>query len=546
MDAMSGTVESPRTTPAGPDDRRWAAFTEHAPWVLDRSAITWLPHVEHLRRTARAQLPGLTTPSTLPPGTRVVRVVGRLARAIGPWAWRKRRDRFAGPEASRADISRRLRLAAEALGPTYIKLGQIISSGEGLFPSELVAEFKKCRDQVPAEPFDVVRRTVEDDLGRPLEQLFERFDRTALAAASIAQVHAARLHTGEEVVVKVQRPDVARLVHHDLRAMSWLAPHLVGRIPIAALANPPALVELFAETIVEELDFRLEASNMLDIATVLHDLGQDGYVVPRPHPHLVTRRVLVMERVSGFNFDDVAGMQGAGIDTEAVIRTGMIAFMEGALVHGVFHGDLHGGNLFVLPDGRTALLDFGIVGRLTGERRLAFLRLMLGATTNDVKGQMAALRDLGALPADTDLDAVIRDLRLDQPPIDPTTLTGEEMVKEVQRVVKALLGYGAKMPKELMLYVKNMVFLDGAIARLAPDLDLLAEIGTISMMFAQRHGERLGRELGIDHTAVEIDMNGVKAGFGLDASVNQLTYRELQQRRELIQKRMRDHVTTSR
>jgi ubiquinone biosynthesis protein len=224
----------------------------------------------------------------------------------------------------------------------------------------------------------------------------------------------------------------------------------------------------------------------------------------------------------------------------------MIAFMEGALVHGVFHGDLHGGNLFVLPDGRTALLDFGIVGRLTGERRLAFLRLMLGATTNDVKGQMAALRDLGALPADTDLEAVIRDLRLDQPAIDPTTLSGEEMVKEVQRVVKALLGYGAKMPKELMLYVKNMVFLDGAIARLAPDLDLLAEIGDISMMFAQRHGERLGRELGIDHTAVEIDMNGVKAGFGLDPSVNQLTYRELQQRRELIQKRMREHVTASR
>ncbi len=117
---------------------------------------------------------------------------------------------------------------------------------------------------------------------------------------------------------------------------------------------------------------------------------------------------------------------------------------------------------------------------------------MLGATTNDVKGQLAALRDLGALPADTDLRAVIKDLRLDQPPVDPTTLTGDELVKEVQRVVKALLGYGARMPKELMLYVKNMVFLDGAIARLAPDLDILAEIANISMYFAQAHGERLG------------------------------------------------------
>ena len=168
--------------------------------------------------------------------------------------------------------------------------------------------------------------------------------------------------------------------------MAWLAPHLVGRIPIAALANPPALVELFAETITEELDFRLEAENMLDVARVLAELGQRGYVIPRPHPTLVTRRVLVMERLEGFAFDDVDGMQAAGIDTTAVVRTGMIAFMEGAMIHGVFHGDLHGGNLFVMPDGRTALLDFGIIGRLTGQRRLAFLRLMLGATTNDVQG----------------------------------------------------------------------------------------------------------------------------------------------------------------
>jgi ubiquinone biosynthesis protein len=249
--------------------------------------------------------------------------------------------------------------------------------------------------------------------------------------------------------------------------------------------------------------------------------------------------VLVMERLSGFNFDDVAGMQDAGIDTEAVIRTGMIAFMEGALVHGIFHGDLHGGNLFVLPDGRTALLDFGIVARLSPERRLAFLRLMLGATTNDVLGQMAALRDLGALPRDTDLKAVIRDLGLDRPPVDPTTLTGDEMVKEVQRVVKALLGYGARLPKELMLYVKNMVFLDGAIARLAPDLDILAEIASISMWFAQRHGERFSQELGLEAGSVAFDFEGVKAGFGLDADVDRLTYRELQARRQLIQKRMR-------
>ena len=275
-------------------DRSWGAFTEAAPWVLVRDDIKWLGVVDRLRHGAHDEVPTLTTPSRRPPGARVATVVAHLATAITPWLIRKRRGGYHTPEAGRADLSHRLRVAAEALGPSYIKLGQIISSGEGLFPSELVDEFKKCRDQVPAEPFEVVRLIVEQDLGCRLGDMFESFDTEPLAAASIAQVHAARLRTGEQVVVKVQRPSVARLVRKDLRAMAWIAPHLVGRIPVAALANPPALVELFAETIMEELDFRLEAANMLDVAHVIHDLGQDSYVVPRPHPTLVTRRVLVM------------------------------------------------------------------------------------------------------------------------------------------------------------------------------------------------------------------------------------------------------------
>ena len=523
-------------------DLDWGAFSDNPPWVLDRNQIDWLAIAPVLRQAARKEVPVLTKPSRIPPVLRLLVVMRVLLVALLPWLWNKKLNHYKSDKDSRLDISKRMRQAVEKLGSTYIKLGQIISSGEGLFPTELVDEFKLCRDQVPAESFTDVRKVVEHDLGATIENVFEFFDKTPLAAASIAQVHLARLRTGETVVVKVQRPRVIDLVRKDLKVMSWLAPHLVGRLKIAALANPPALVELFAETIVEELDFRMEADNMIDISRILRELNQTGYIVPRPHPKLVTQRVLVMERLEGFKFDDVVGMKNAGIDTEAVIRTGMIAFMEGAMVHGAFHGDLHGGNLFVMKDGRTALLDFGIVGRLSGPRRLAFLRLMLGATTNDVKGQVTALRDLGALPMDTDLDAVIVDLGLDRPPIDPTKLSADELVKEVQRIMKALLGYGARMPKELMLYVKNMVFLDGAISRLAPDLDLLGEIAAISMLFAQRHGEQLGRELGIDHNTIEINLDSVKAGLGVELETNSLTYRELQQRRELIQKRMRERV----
>lgn len=522
-----------------PPDLALGSFSDDAPWIVDPDAMPWREVVDAIRWTTRHRLPELTRPRRLPHLPRTVTVVREFGTALGLW-WltgRRRADRTGDRSVSRTDVSLRLRRSIERLGPTYIKLAQIISSGEGLFPEELVEEFKRCRDQVPAEPFEVVRRTVEEDLGAPLEEVFASFDTTPLAAASIAQVHAATLHTGESVVVKVQRSTVTDLVHADLQVLSWLAPFLVGRLPFASLANPPALVDLFAETITEELDFRLEAQNMLDVAASFLALGQRGYVIPRPHPTLVTRRVLVMERLRGFAFDDVAGMRDAGIDTEAIVRTGMIGFMEGAMIEGIFHGDLHGGNLLVLDDGRVGLLDFGITGRMDDIRRRAFLRLMIGASMNDVRMQLGALCDLGALPADTDLEAVIVDLGLEGPGLDPTSATPDELVAEVQKIVKSLLGYGARMPKELMLYVKNLVFLDGAIGRLAPDIDLFAEITQVSMYFATTHGERLFAEIGIDPSSFEVDLTGVKNSMGLDRGIDRFTWRDLQERRDLIRTR---------
>ncbi|MCX6507172.1 MAG: AarF/UbiB family protein [Actinobacteria bacterium] len=525
-------------TASDPPDLAIGSFSNEPPWIVEPASMPWREVVDSIRWLTKHDLPELTSARRLPDVKRAVTVVADFGTAIGLWWVTGRRKGKAGDHAaSRVDLSRRLRLSIERLGPTYIKLAQIISSGEGLFPEELVSEFKKCRDQVPAQSFDVVRATVEEDFGAPLEDIFASFDETPLAAASIAQVHAAVLLTGEPVVVKVQRTTVALLVNKDIRVMAWLAPFLVGRLPFASLANPPALVELFAETISEELDFRLEAQNMLDVAASFVALKQDGYIIPRPHPTLVTRRVLVMERLSGFNFDDVESMRDAGVDTHEVVRTGMIGFMEGAIIEGIFHGDLHGGNLFVLPDGKVALLDFGITGRMDQRQRRAFLRLMLGATVNDVHMQISALCDLGALPSDTDIDAVIKDLGLDGPGIDPTTADPDEMIKEVQKIVKMLLGYGARMPKELMLYVKNLMFLDGAISRLAPDLDIFAEITQISMYFVQNHGEKLFAEAGFDPSAFEIDLTGVKDSIGLDRSTDRFTYRDLQERRELIKTR---------
>ncbi|HEX5366051.1 MAG TPA: AarF/UbiB family protein [Acidimicrobiales bacterium] len=521
---------------AAPTDLHHGSFSDTPPWTLDDPrSLAWRHGLDEVRARVAAEVPELTAPNHRPPGARLVRVTRWLGAAVAAWAVAERRR---GGGASRAGISRRLRLAAERLGPTYIKLGQIISSGQGIFPPELVGQFALLRDKVPAEPYQVVRDVVEADLGRPVEDVFRWIDRTPLAAASIAQVHAATLRTGEPVVVKVQRPTVARLVRDDLRVMAWLAPKLVGRIPIAALANPPALVELFAQTITEELDFRLEADNMLDVARTFAELDQRGYVIPRPHPSLVTPRVLVMERLDGFRFDDVVGMRGAGVDTEAVVRTGMVGFLEGAVIHGIFHGDLHGGNLLVMADGRTALLDFGITGRLDEPRRIAFLRLLMAGSTNDLLGQLAALRDLGVLPPGADLDHVVRELGLDRPPVDPTTMSAEQLVGELQGVVKALLGLGARMPKELMLFVKNMVFVDGAIATLAPDLDLFDEIAQLSLHFAARHGERILADVGVDPRLVDVDLDGVRASLGLPGDGAGLTHRDIQDRREAVRRNL--------
>ena len=516
-------------------DTALGVFSDEGPWTVDPEALTWLPGLGVVRAQLTASLPRLVRRRALPPGARLGATVRHLGGALARWYLGERRD---GAAASIAGISHRLRVAAETLGPTYIKLGQIVSSGDGIFPPELVAEFKWCRDQVPAEPWPVVERVLTEELGRPIHEVFATVEREPLAAASIAQVHAATLLDGTGVVVKVQRPHVARLVRQDLAVMAWLAPLLVGRIPVAALANPPALVELFAETIVEELDFRLEAENMLDIATTFAALDQRAFVVPRPHPSLVTRRMLVMERLDGFHFGDAAGMRAAGIDTEAVVRAGMVGFLEGCMMHGIFHGDLHGGNLFVLPSGKIALLDFGITGRLTEPKRLALLSLVVGATNADVASQVAALRDLGAFPDDIDVQSVIDQLGLDRPPIDPTALTPEELVAEMQRSIKALLALGAHLPKELMLFVKNLVFLDGAIATLAPDLDLFAEIESIALMFAQKHGDRIVAQLGLEaQEDWAPDLSGFKASFGLDDSVQSLTHREIQARRAEVREK---------
>jgi ubiquinone biosynthesis protein len=510
-----------------PSDHHIGAFGDDGPWVVVPDEMAWRRGIDSLRARANAQVPEMIRRKRLPPA-RSIKVAAKLVRTGVPWAMKHRRDKEA--PAAQVELAQRLRPAFESLGTTFIKLGQLMASAEGMMPEAWVNEFKLCRDRVPAESFAHVRAVIEQDLGRSLEAVFAEFNPVPIAAASIAQVHVARLHTGEEVVVKVQRPNIDRIVPRDIATMAWLAPIIEKRAPQAAMANLPAYVELFAETIVEELDFRLEAQNMLDIAAVLAATDQRSVIVPRPHPHLVSKRVLVMERMHGYGVDDPSSMMAAGVNLSVVYRALMVSFLEGSMIHGVFHGDLHGGNMMVTSDGRPALLDFGITGRFPELRRQALLGLMMTAATQDGRAMLGYFRDLGGFPPDVDVDRIAVELNIDElMSQNPNDISPEVMAQQMRESMKRLVAHGAKLPKEMFLYMKGLVYLGGAVTTLAADVDMFGEMAHIYGLFTTTHAGHL-EEIDIDVAAMP-DPDQVTELFrrqvGVDAET--MTLKEMQQ-----------------
>jgi ubiquinone biosynthesis protein len=503
----------------------WGCFIRESAWVLPQEP-SWERTGVEARVLAAETAAEWCRPRRVPPW-RVVSVAGRLGFAVARGVLTRRERR--GEAVAVSVVA-----AFERLGPAFVKLAQIVSAGEGVFPDALVRECKRLRDRASSEPWEEVSKRLERDLGCSLAEVFAEIDHSPIAAASIAQVHAATLLDGTEVVVKLRRGGIEEVVERDVRALAWLAPLLVGRLPWASLANPPALVELFAETIIEELDFRVEAVSMLDVARALAKHGRDGVVVPRPHGDLVRSGVLVQERVRGMKLED-GESRAFGLK---VVQSLLGCILEGALVEGVFHGDLHTGNMFVLPSGEVALLDFGITARLSPSERLAFSKLVIGGMSGDWRVQLRALAELGALPLDADVEVLGRELGLDRE-LDVAALSVEELAGELQRLSRALLGSGAKLPKPLMLWGKNVLFVDAAIGEVAPECDVLAVLGEVAARFAMQHGARLMQETGEE---LVVDERAIRVSLGLSGDVQSMTWRELQARRELIAKRSRGVV----
>jgi len=461
--------------------------------------MTWGPHERaRLEAEARAVTEAPADPRAL---AAALRTVGVGARAGGPAlaraALRLRRGR-----ADDGELVAALTAIVRTGGPSFVKLGQLISTSAGFLPDEWVDAFTWCRDRVPALPAAEVRAVIEARFGVPVEELFASFDPEPLGSASIAQAHAAVLVDGTAVVVKVRRPGLDARFRRDLRAMAVLAAAAERTSTAARMSRLRDFVTLFGSLVLQELDFRLEALNQVEIGLVVEDARQDAVRVPQPIAHLVAPDVLVMTRIAGVPYAraDATGDLPAEVTPERLLDLAIITVVEQMMMYGRFHGDLHAGNVLI-DDAGFGFVDFGIVGRFTAEERGAVVRFLFAFARNDLHQQILALQELGAVAPEVDAKALTAELEAEIAEVFPELLsrrgrlTVDGLGTAVGSIVKVLARHDFRLPTELILFFKNLLYLNGFASTITPDTNLFDQIPRAFSYFLQRHQAELTRVL---------------------------------------------------
>jgi len=362
------------------------------------------------------------------------------------------------------------------LGPTYVKFGQIIASSPGAFGEPLSREFRSLLDRVPPADPTAVRKLVRQELGADPSELFKHFDDKPFASASIAQVHYATLHSGEEVVVKIQRPGIRRRVTADLQILKHGA-RLVELAKLGRRLSAQDVVADFADNLAEELDFRLEAQSMDTWVAHMHasPLGKN-IRVPQVYWDLTSERVLTMERVSGVRIDDVAALRKKSFDGTELVKALLFSLFEGGLRHGLFHGDLHAGNLYVDDDGKIVFFDFGIMGRIDPRTRWLLRELvyaLLVKKDHAAAGKIVVL--MGAVGTTKPEAQAAKDLEKFATPLTMSTL-GDMSYAEIGRQLSALAeAYDVKLPRELVLIGKQFLYVERYMKLLAPKWQMMSD-----------------------------------------------------------------------
>lgn len=427
--------------------------------------ITQRRHAERYRQIARSLvrhgLGGLLGPVDV--GGRIRQRVPGLSRTLDP-----------GRDALRRSRPVHLREALEELGPAFVKLGQILSTRADLLPPAYIVELERLQDQVPSEPFDQIRLTVERELGTTIELAFRHFVEVPLAAASIGQVHAAELPDGTRVVVKVQRTGIERTIVEDLDILSDMARMGEARSPLLRQADVTGLVKEFSWTIRSELDYRREAAN----ADLFHSALNDGVTVriPKSFPTHSSRRVLTMERIDGERIDQMRKRAVNGVSPEEIAHRLVGTTADQILRIGTFHADPHPGNFLVCANGALGMLDYGMVGTIDERLRERLMLLAIAVSARDSTRIVDELALLGVLSAGWDRRLMERDVSRLVSQYVGASLRDLPLSMILQDAMNLIRRHGIRMPSELALLAKTASMLESLSRRLDPDINVIAAV----------------------------------------------------------------------
>jgi ubiquinone biosynthesis protein len=368
----------------------------------------------------------------------------------------------------------RARLVLEELGPTYIKLGQLLSNRPDLLPEPLIKELEKLQDTVP--PFDVAvaKRIIEAEIDQPLHEAFVYFDDKPLGSASIGQVHRARLASGEDVVVKVRRPNARRQVVSDLVLLKEFIKLTEGYFVKNGILNPLEIVDTFSKSLINELDYSLEAKNLDQFQVLFGKMKQ--LVIPKVYRAFSTKKVLTIEFIGGCKVTDVAMLKSWGLDPAEIARTGLDLYLTQIFDYGLFHADPHPGNVLVKPNGAIALIDFGTVGKLIPSQKYAFAGLFIALANKDATAMAINLRRLAIDHEIDDMRAFeydLNDLIQDYVLLEPFDMGVKEFAGRLQKIVYT---YKLKIPGIIFLILRALAILEGIARTLDPTFDVLENI----------------------------------------------------------------------
>ncbi|MFH1602631.1 MAG: AarF/ABC1/UbiB kinase family protein, partial [Pseudomonadota bacterium] len=376
-------------------------------------------------------------------------------------------------DGEKISTAQRLFLICEELGPTFIKFGQILSTRPDLVPAEVAEELSRLQDNVQPMPFAEVRQAVENSLGAPLDERFAAFDSEPLASASIAQVHRARLRTGEDVAVKVRRPGIVEIIDSDLNIIYFLARRLEAMAPEARMFDLSGIVHEFELAIRRECDFVNERRNVERFRRMF--AGKEFVHIPQSFADYSSRDVLTLEYVSGVKISEALDKL-PGLDRNALAKHAVNIVFDMVLRHGFFHGDLHPGNVFVREDGTIIILDCGMTGRLTPKMRdraidviLAVLQRDWSAVAENFYEMVVHERPVNYAAFEADVVDVMERYFVDR------TLAEVEVGGFFMELAQGAIRHQLKMPPDYTMMFKALLTMEGVGKRLAPDLDVVAE-----------------------------------------------------------------------